>query len=206
MLDITTITATARDAVDLRRRPGYAAFTSGQVEAGPGEHGRWVLRTDCGPAASAVRTALRDRGYATERDEDGAGSAVTVWPVHRAPFSALPPLSLREEVRVHRGVELGSGTWVLEGPLGRVEQQYGSGGHNDLAVHAAHPFPRAGWSTRCAVHPAGCWWRGEWRLPVRARRFIVAGPSVLERPVATGRLALRLRVLYRMHVHDTAPR
>ncbi|MER5638254.1 hypothetical protein ABT095_14995 [Kitasatospora sp. NPDC002227] len=205
MLDTTTITDIARSAVDLRRRPGYAAFTTGRIEAGPCEDGRWILRTDCGPAASAVRTALRDRGYATERDEGGAGSTVTVWPVRRAPFSVLPRLSLREEVRVHRGVELGSGTWVLEGPLGRVEQQYGRGGHNDLAVHAGHPFVGAGWSTGCAVHPAGCWWRGEWRLPVRARRFIVAGPSVPDRPVATARLAVRLRVLYRMHVHDTAP-
>ncbi|MCC9309920.1 hypothetical protein LN042_23080 [Kitasatospora sp. RB6PN24] len=206
MLDTTTITDIARSAVDLRHRPGYAVFTSGRVEAGPGEDGRWVLRTDCGPAASAVRRALRDRSYATERDEDGAGSTITVWPVRRAPFSPLPPLSLREEVSVHRGVELGSGTWVLEGPLGRVEQQYGSGGHNDMAVHAVYPFAGAGWNSRCVVHPAGCWWRWEWPLQVRARRFIVAGPSVLDRPVATARLAVRLRILYRMHVHGTAQR
>lgn len=206
MLDTTTITDIARSAVDLQRRPGYATFTTGRIEADPGENGRWILRTDCGTAASAVRGALRDHGYATERDEEDIGSTVTVWPVHRAPFSPLPPLSLREEVRVHRGVELGSGTWVLEGPHGRVEQQYGSGGHNDLSVHAAHPFAGARWNPRCAVHPAGCWWWGEWPLPVRARRFIVAGPSMLDRPVATAQLAVRLRTLYRMYVHDTAQR
>ncbi|MFD9690364.1 hypothetical protein ACFXPX_38525 [Kitasatospora sp. NPDC059146] len=202
--DPARITALAHAALDLERHPGFRHFTTGLVTGRAGPSGHWTLTTDHEAAAGAVTTALHRHGYAVEHDRPGGSREVTVWPVHAARWSPLPALTLHEEIRVHRGVELGSGTWVLDGPLGTVEQQYGSGGHNDLLVHALHPFGFAARWTACPRHPGGCWLRTDWRLPVRARSLLTPAP-ICGRPQPTPQLAVRLRTLYRMHVHATAP-
>lgn len=193
------VLAAARAAIDLDRFPGFAEFTDGAVTVEEADSHRIVLATDNRWAATAIRTALRQSGYAVEADRGNETTIVTVWAIGEADGESQPDLQLSEERDQH-----GRTTYLLEGPDGTVEQQCGSGGHNDMIVHARHPFPGSA-RAECARHGAGCWIRSDWPWEKRAVRSCIrsvltdAGSAWQASPEAES----RMRELYLQYAHQT---
>lgn len=197
---IDTIVSIARDAVDLNRRPGYAAFTSGNVTIEQVNGERIVLETDSPWAASAIRRKLLDAGCAVEGDPAHEATTVTAWATAKSDDTKLPEVT-QTQVRDKHGRAI----VLFDGPHGMVEQQVGSGGHNDLIVHAQHPFPGAVRTTLCARH-GDCWMRSQWTLAAEPRRHIRTvltdtGYAWDITPAA----GQAMRALYLEHIHQTRP-
>lgn len=198
---IDVVVSIARDAVDLERRPGFAAFTNGKVTVERADSERIVLAVDNPWAASAIRRSLLDAGGAVEGDPAHMATIVTVWPTSQRDDTELPAVAQAEERD-----EYGQMAVVLDGPNGTVEQQVGSGGHNDLIVHARHPFPSAVRSMKCRRH-GECWMRSQpWRLADEPRRHIrtIISDTGYAWDV-TSAAAQAMRALYLEYVHQTRP-
>lgn len=158
----------ARAAVDLKRRPGYAEFTSGLVTIERADDDRVELLADNRWAASAIRTALLDAGYAIDADPGNESATVVAWLIKDEQASLQPP---EIELTQRPNRERLGGEFLLEGPDGAVEQQFGTSGHNDLIVHSRHPFP-GGARTECDEHGSHCWRRSSWPLGDRVRHLL----------------------------------
>ncbi|GGX40907.1 hypothetical protein [Streptomyces noursei] len=198
---VDAIHAAACAAVDLTARPGFADFTAGPtaITVEHADAARIVLTTDDRWAASAIRTALRRSGAAVEADPGNETTTVTVWAVgedHDAPQA--------ETLLTEERDEYGRTILLLDGPDGTVEQQCGAGGHNDLIVHAQHPFPSSA-RIDCPRHGNGCWIRSDWPWSQRTVRSCVK--SVVTETGYTWQVApeaeVRMRDIYLLHVHRT---
>ncbi|WP_438489601.1 hypothetical protein [Streptomyces sp. S186] len=197
---VDEILTAARAAIDLNRFPGFAEFTSGIVTIEQADSDRIVLATDNRWSATAIRTALRRAGHAVEGDRRNETTTVAVWATSESYDATQPELQLTEG---HD--EYGRSVFRLEGPDGMVEQQCGSGAHNELIVHARHPFPGAA-HVECDRHGNDCWRRADWPLDDRIRRFIRAvltdsGSAWQTSPEAEQ----RMHSFYVRHVHQTRP-
>lgn len=197
---IDTVVSIARNAVDLERHPGYAAFTNGKVTVERADNERITLATDSPWACNAIRTHLLDAGCAVEGDPAHEKTTVTVWPTAECDDAELPEVASAEERDQH-----GQLTVVLDGPHGTVEQQVGSGGHNDLIVHARHPFPGAVRTDLCVRH-GSCWMRSQWPLAAEPRRHI---RSVITDTGygwdVTPEAEQAMRIVYLQRIHQTRP-
>lgn len=196
---IDVVCAVALAAVDLDRHPGYAEFTAGDVTVERSDAERIVLSTDNRWAASAIRATLRRAGYAVEADRGNETTTVTVWATSASEDESQPELNLANERD-----DYGRTTFLLEGPDGTVEQQCGSGGHNDLIVHARHPFPGSVRS-ECARHGAGCWIRSDWPWEKRTVRSGIQ--SVVAEAGSAWKVSSEaeslMRDIYLRHIHLT---
>lgn len=200
---VDVLYAAACAAVDLNTHPGFADFTIGRdaVTVDHADAERVVLATDNRWAASAIRTALRRSGAAVEADLGNESTTVTVWAVSEDRGTAEVETHLAEERD-----QYGRTVLLLDGPDGTVEQQCGAGGHNDLIVHAQHPFPG---STRinCPRHGDGCWIRSDWPRSQRTVRSCIksvvtdAGYRWQVDPEAED----RMREIYMLHVYRVRP-
>lgn len=198
---VDAVVVIARAAVSLDLHPGYAAFTTGKIAVKRADAERIVLRTDSPWAASAIRTRLLGAGCAVEGDPAHEATTVAVWPTGHSSDTDLPALPLTEEQDAH-----GRTTVLLDGPHGTVEQQLGNGGHNDLIVHARHPFPSAVRTDRCARH-GDCWMRSQsWPHASSPRRHIhTVVTDVGYRWDVTAEAGKAMRAVYLEHVHQTRP-
>ncbi|MFK0222253.1 hypothetical protein ACIQWN_29185 [Streptomyces vinaceus] len=198
---VDAIHAAACAAVDLTARPGFADFTAGPpaITVEHVDAKRIVLTTDNRWAASAIRTALRRSGAAVEADPDNESTTITVWAVGEDRTMPQAETLLTEERD-----EYGRTVLVLDGPDGTVEQQCGAGGHNDLIVHARHPFPSSA-RIDCPRHGDGCWIRSDWPWSQRTVRSCVK--SVVTHTGYTWQVApeaeVHMRDIYMLHVHRT---
>lgn len=198
-----TIYVAACAAVDLTIRPGFADFTAGPTAITTERAGaeRIVLTTDNRWAASAIRTALRRSGAAVEADPDNKTNSVTTWAISQGDDATSPETHFTEERDAY-----GRTVLLLDGPHGTVEQRCGSGGHNDLIVHAQHPFPSSA-RIDCPRHGDGCWIRSDWPWAQRTVRSCVrtvvteAGYTWQIDPEAT----TRMHDIYVRHVHHCRP-
>lgn len=191
----------SRHAVDASCFPGYTVFTSGSVQVGCHDERRLELHTDNRWAASAIRTALFDAGYATDGDPNNESKAVVVWNVHEAQTATMPNL----EVDDQSGEPYRPG-FFLHGPDGCVEQQCGAAGHNELIAHAGHPFPGSARGV-CEHHGDMCWRRWSWPLTERVRHLLTparteAGSAYWALPEQAQQ---RMRHLYLSYIHATRP-
>lgn len=197
---IDTVLSIARNAVDLERHPGYAAFTDGKVTIDRADDERIILSTDNPWACNAIRTRLLAAGCAVEGDPAHEKTTVTVWPTAQRDDAELPEAAPTEERDQH-----GQLTVVLNGPHGTVEQQIGSGGHNDLIAHAQHPFPGAVRTTLCVRH-GDCWMRSQWPRGAEPRRHI---RSVITDTGygwdVTPEAGQAMQNVYLRHIHQTRP-
>lgn len=187
----------ASEAINLDRKPGYRAFTNGIVTPSHNEDGHLVIATDNRWAASAIRSRLRQAGCAVEGDPLNESVTVTVWPIGRRNNTELPVLQMTERQ------EAAGTVLVLEGPDGAVEQQCGSGGHNDLIVHARHPF-RGAASVSCDQHAGTCWSRSNWPWRLDVRRFVSQSYEANGfhwRP--NPKAVWRMRSIYQVYIHQT---
>lgn len=198
---VDVIHAAACAAVDLTTRPGFADFTAGPT-AITVEHAdakRIVLATDNRWAASAIRTTLRRSGAAVEADQDNETTTVTVWAVSEGHDTLQAETLLTEERD-----EYGRTILLLDGPDGTVEQQCGAGGHNDLIVHAQHPFPSSA-RIDCPRHGEGCWIRSDWPWSQRTVRSCIK--SVVTDAGCTWQVdpeaEVRMSDIYLLHIHRT---
>lgn len=190
----------ARASIDLNSFPGYAEFTDGTVLLEHADGQRVVLAVDNRWAASAIRAALLDAGYAVDADPGNETTTVTAWIVNEYNPRPLPELHLGEQQRTQFG-----STFIIDGPDGTVEQQCGPSGYNDLAAHARHPFPGAS-RTDCPRHEGDCWQRSWWPLSERVRhliRNVISGEQSAWRMTSEGEL--RMRQLYQEYIHQTRP-
>lgn len=193
----------AKAAVDLTTRPGFADFTAGPsavtVEHTDGE--RIVLTTDNRWAASAIRTALHRSGAAVEADRSNETTTVTVWAINQGDGTTSAEARFTEERDEH-----GRTILLLDGPAGAVEQQCGSGGHNNLIVHAHHPFPSSA-RTDCPRHGEGCWIRSDWPYSQwTARSYVKSVVTETGYAWKVGPEAkARMYDIYLRHVHRTNP-
>lgn len=200
---VDALYAAACAAVDLNTHPGFADFTIGRdaVTVDHADAERVVLTTDNRWAASAIRTELRRSGAAVEADLDNESTTVTVWAVGEDRGTAEVETHLAEERD-----QYGRTVLLLDGPDGTVEQQCGAGGHNDLIVHAQHPFPGSA-RINCPRHGDGCWIRSDWPWSQRTVRSCVksvvtdAGYTWQVDPEAE----VRMREIYMLHVHRARP-
>ncbi|MET7975699.1 hypothetical protein ABZW44_22190 [Streptomyces mirabilis] len=196
-LDMLHVAALA--AVDLERHPGFATFTTGAVAVKQTAAERIEITTDNQWAASAIRTALRRSGCAVEADRGNVTSIVAVWAIGESSDDMQAETKLVEERDEH-----GRTILLLEGPDGTVEQQCGSGGHNDLIVHARHPFAGSA-RIECPRHGAGCWIRSDWPWKQRTVRSCIK--SVVTDTGYAWQVApeaeVRMRDIYRLHIHRT---
>jgi len=194
------VLAAAQAAIDIDRFPGFAEFTSGVVTVTQADGERIVMTTDNRWAATAIRTALRRAGYAVEGDSTNETTTVTVWATSESGDEAQPSLELTEERD-----QYGRTVFLLEGPVGTVEQRCGSGGHNELIVHALHPFSGAA-RVRCSRHSDGCWQRADWPLEARVRHLF---QSVMRESGSAWSVSPEasegMRSLYMRHVHQSVP-
>lgn len=200
---VDAIHVAACAAVDLTTRPGFADFTAGPtaITVDHADAERIVLTTDNRWAASAIRTALRQSGAAVDADPGNQTTTVTVWAVSENHDTPEVETLLTEERDEH-----GRTTLLLDGPDGTVEQQCGSGGHNDLIVHAQHPFPSSA-RIDCPRHGDGCWIRSDWPWSQRTVRSCVR--SVVTDSGYTWQVdpeaEVRMRDIYMLQVLRTRP-
>ncbi|MEU3529175.1 hypothetical protein AB0E62_35895 [Streptomyces sp. NPDC038707] len=186
---------TARTAISLDRSPGYTAFTTGQLTIDSVSDTAMALVTDSPWAANAMRTVLIDAGYAVDSDPDHTSTRITAWAVRQAPQAPATDLV----ITMSTDDSVNGGQFVLTGPDGCIEQQYGAGGHNDLVAHAPHPHPGA---TRgvCTRHGALCFTRYAWPHRARVRHLLAADTSAWRMTAAADQ---RMRDLYIRHIHAT---
>ncbi|MEU0624931.1 hypothetical protein ABZ329_29240 [Streptomyces rubiginosohelvolus] len=198
-----TIYAAACAAVDLNTRAGFADFTTGRdaVTVDHADTERIVLTTDNRWAASAIRTALRRSGAAVEADPGNESTTVTVCAISEDQGTTQVETHLAEERDQH-----GRTILLLDGPDGTVEQQCGAGGHNDLIVHAQHPFPSSA-RINCPRHGDGCWIRSDWPWSQRTVRSCVR--SVVTEAGYTWQIdseaTTRMHDIYLRNVHQHRP-
>lgn len=200
---VDAIYAAACAAVDLTTRPGLADFTAGPtaITVDHTDAERIVLTTDNRWAASAIRTALRQSGAAVDADHGNETATVTVWAVSENRHTPEAETRLTEERDEH-----GRTILLLDGPDGTVEQQCGAGGHNDLIVHAQHPFPGSA-RIDCPRHGDGCWIRSDWPWSQRTVRSCIK--SVVTAVGYTWQVdaeaEVRMSDIYMLHVLRTRP-
>lgn len=192
-----TAIAVARTAVSPQTHPGYREFTTGHIAVTDSRSNQITITTDNPWAASVVRTALLDAGHATDSDPAHTSTDVTVWSVRVTQPSPTLALTLTASAA---GPET-DGRFLLAGPDGVLEQQYGAGGRNDLIAHAPHPHPGAVQGV-CQDHGPYCFTRRTWPHQQRARHLLNPAADSWR---MTDAAEQRMRDLYTSHLHSSRP-